>query len=82
MDKPAPTYPPREPFFAHRYCRLLTKTCAAQEIGHVAFVLCVTIAHLEDAKHYSGAITFFNEQLTPLIGVSKWESLDRCDNGR
>jgi hypothetical protein len=30
----------RPPYFAHRYCRLLTKTCAAQEIGH-------------DESHYS-----------------------------
>jgi hypothetical protein len=72
------TYPSRHPYFAHRYCRLLTKTCAAQDIGHVAFVLCVTIAHLEDAKRYKRPVTFFNEQLMPLIGVTKWESLDRA----
>ncbi len=73
-----PTYPTRNRYFAHRYCRLLTKTCAAQEIGHAAFVLCVTIAHLEDAKRYCGAVTFFNEQLMPLVGVTKWDSLDRA----
>jgi hypothetical protein len=74
---PSPSkYPRRGPYFAHRYCRLLTKTCAAQELGHAAFVLCVTIAHLEDAKRYAGPVTFFNEQLFPLIGVRKWESLD------
>lgn len=72
------TYPSREAYFAHRYCRLLTKTCAAQEIGHVAFALCVTIAHQEDAKRYSGPVTFFNEQLLPLVAVTKWESLDRA----
>ena len=71
-------YPQRQPFFAHRYCRLLTKTCAAQDIGHIAFVLCVTIAHQEDAKRYKGAVTFFNEQIMPLIGVSKWDALDRA----
>ncbi len=71
-------YPKRQAYFAHRYCRLLTKTCAAQEIGHVAFVLCVTVAHQEDAKHYTGAVTFFNEQLMALVGVSKWESLSRA----
>ena len=71
-------YPQRPPFFAHRYCRLLTKTCAAQDIGHIAFVLCVTVAHQEDAKRYTSPVTFFNEQLMPLIGVSKWDSLDRA----
>jgi hypothetical protein len=76
MDKLVERYPDRKTYFAHRYCRLLTKTCAAQEIGHIAFVLCVTIAHQEDSKRYTGPVTFFNEQLMPLIGVAKWESLD------
>jgi hypothetical protein len=74
-------YPKDRPkFFAHRYCRLLTKTCAAQDIGHIAFVLCVTIAHQEDAKRYKGAVTFFNGQLMPLVGVTKWDVLDRARN--
>lgn len=72
------TYPKRAAYFAHRYCRLLTKTCAAQEVGPVAFVLCVTVAHLEDAKRYSGPVTFYNEQLMPLAGVTKWRSLNRA----
>lgn len=71
-------YPDRQRYFAHRYCRLLTKTCAAQEIGHVAFVLCVTIAHQEDSKRYKGPVTFYNEQLMPLVGVHKWDSLDNA----
>ena len=78
MDRPGPTYPKRQAYYAHRYCRLLTKTCAAQDIGHIAFCLCVTIAHLEDAKRYSGPVTFFNEQLMALVGVSKWRSLNRA----
>jgi hypothetical protein len=78
MDRSTLSYPKRKAYFAHRYCRLLTKTCAAQEIGHIAFVLCVTIAHQEDAKRYSGSVSFFNEQLMPLVGVTKWESLDRA----
>jgi hypothetical protein len=69
------TYPQRPSYFAHRYCRLLTKTCAAQDIGHIAFVLCVTIAHQEDAKRYKGPVTFYNGQLLPLVGVTKWETL-------
>lgn len=69
-------YPKRPPYFAHRFCRLLIKACAAQEIGHTGFVLCVTIAHTEDARRYSGPVTFFNEQLLPIVGVRKWEALD------
>lgn len=72
----AATYPKRHAYFAHRYCRLLAKTCAANEIGHVAFTLCVTVAMVEDSKRYKGAVTFYNEQLMPLIGVKKWEALD------
>lgn len=71
-------YPERHKYFAHRYCRLLTKTCAAQEIGPTAFVLCVTIAMLEDSKRYTAPVTFYNDQLIPLIGVRKWKSLDHA----
>ncbi len=78
---PDATYPRNRPkFYAHRYCRLLTKTCAAQEIGHIAFCLCVTIAMLEDSKRYKGPVTFYNGQLLPLVGVAKWESLDSARN--
>ncbi len=76
MTGPSPAYPRRPPYFAHRYVRMLTKTCAANEIGHVAFVLCVVIAHIEDAKRYSGPVSFYTAQLMALIGVTKWESLD------
>ena len=72
-----PTYPRNRPkFFAYRYTRLLVKTCAMQEIGHIAFALCVAIVHTEDAKRYKGPVTFFNGQLMPIIGVRRWESLD------
>jgi hypothetical protein len=72
----AARYPKRPACFAYKYCRLLTKTCAAQDIGHIGFVLCVIIVHQEDAKRYAGPVTFYNEQLMPLVGVAKWESLD------
>ena len=63
------TYPAdRGAFFAQRYCRLLTKSCAAQEIGPEACWLLTIIANLEDAKRYSAPVTFFNEQLSPLCG--------------
>jgi hypothetical protein len=38
----------------------------------------VTIAHQEDAKRYKAPVTFYNEQLMPLIGVTKWETLDNA----
>lgn len=72
-------YPTGRPsFFAQRYIRLLTKTCAAQEISTNAFALCVIIATTEDAKRYTGPVTFYNEQLMPILGVRKWESLSRA----
>jgi hypothetical protein len=72
------SYPTRPRYFAHRYCRLLTKTCACQELGHIAFCLCVTVALQEDSKRYKGPVTYFNEQLMPLIGVRKWDALDQA----
>ena len=48
------------------------------EIGANAFVLCVTIAMLEDVKRYTGPVTFYNGQLLPIVGLSKWESLERA----
>ena len=78
MPNPSSEYPQGRKFFAHRYIRLLTKTCAAQEIGHIAFCLCVTVAHQEDAKRYKGAVTYYNGQLLPLVGVDRWETLDHA----
>jgi len=71
-------YPTRPRYFAHRYCRLLTKSCAAQDIGPMGFVLCVTIAMIEDSKRYTGPVTFFTGQLLPLIGATKWDTLDHA----
>ena len=68
-------YPTRERFFAHRFCRLLAKTCAAQELGSLTCWLLTVIAHTEDAKRYTGGVTFFNEQLMPLLGIRKWATL-------
>ncbi len=73
-----PDYPKREPYFAHRFVRLLFKTCAAQEIGIDACYLLVHIAHTEDAKRYKGPVTFHNEQLQAILGFKKWERLDRA----
>ena len=71
-------YPKRPSHYAHRYCRLLAKTCAAQEITALGCWLCTVIAHLEDSRRYTGPISFYNEQLAPLLGVKKWETLERA----
>lgn len=70
-------YPKRSAFFAHNFTRIMTKTCAAQDIGAEAALLCVVIAHLEDTKRYTGPVTFFNEQLYPLLGIATWKRLKR-----
>jgi hypothetical protein len=52
------------------------KTCAANTIGIDAVALVACVAMVEDAKHYSGAVSFHNGQLQPLLGIRKWERLD------
>lgn len=69
MSEPL-TYPRRQPYFAHRLTRLLTKCCAAQELGPEGMLLVIVIAHLEDAKRYTGPVTFWNHQLMPICGFA------------
>jgi len=66
----------RGKFFAHKFVRLLMKSCAAQDIGQNAVLLCVFIAHTEDAMHYSGACRFWNEQLLSVMGFRSAKQLD------
>src|SRR5688500_16595872 len=70
------SYPSRDSHFAHRVVRLMLKTCAAQEIGAIAVNLVAFVAHTEDATHYTRAVTFYNDQLLPLLGIRKWDTLD------
>jgi hypothetical protein len=72
-----PKYPERPKFFAYRFCRLMAKTCLANEIGPDACWLLTVIAHTEDARGYRGAVTFYNEQLFPLVGAGSVDSLSR-----
>ncbi|MBI1314497.1 hypothetical protein GC176_24660 [bacterium] len=74
----ASEYPARESFFAHRFVRLLTKTAAAQELGPEVTWLLTVIAHQEDAKRYSGPVTYWNEQLMPLCGFRSKGRLNRA----
>lgn len=60
----------RPTHFAHKFVRLTQKVCLAQEIGQGAVLLLCYVAHTQDAKHYTSPVTFFNEQLIPLLGLS------------
>jgi hypothetical protein len=71
-------YPHRPQFFALRYIRILAKTCAAQDIGSLAHAICTTIVSVEDSARYKKPITFFNEQLMPIVGVKKWDQFDKA----
>lgn len=72
------TYPKRPSHFAHKLVRLMLHSCAAQEIGPDGFLVVTAIAHAEDAKRYSGAVTYWNEQLIPILGFGSWGQLDRA----
>lgn len=64
-------------FFAHEVVRLMTRTCAAQEIGADGFMLVTVIAHTEDAKRYTAPVTFWNDQLMSILAFS-YDKLNRA----
>jgi hypothetical protein len=53
------------------------KACLANYIGGDACWLLTFVAHTEDARHYRGPVTFFNEQLLPILGGKSVDTLDR-----
>ncbi len=69
---------PRPAYFANRVLRLAIKTALAQHCGTEGLALLSVIAMTEDARRYRGPVTFWNEQLLPLVGFAKWERLDRA----
>ena len=71
-------YPKREPFFAHKFVRLLHKAAVAADIGRDAFSLLVVVAHTEDAMRYRGAAKFWNSQLIETLGFTKWDQFDKA----
>ncbi|MBI1347223.1 hypothetical protein GC163_13160 [bacterium] len=71
------TYPNRDRCFAHKFCRLLAKVVAAQEIGPEGCWLLDVIAHQEDAKHYRGPVLFYNSQLMSVCGFASENRLIR-----
>lgn len=68
----------RESHFAHRFCRLLAKATVAQFLGPEVCWLLTVVAHTEDARHYSGPVTFWNEQLAAMCGFSNVTRLVRA----
>lgn len=79
-------YPQRDPYFAHRFVRMLQKSCAAMEIGQNACLLLCYIAHTEDAMRYVGPAKFWNEQLMTTLGFKSPKQLNdarqrACDSG-
>lgn len=68
----------RSKHFAHKLVRLMLRTCAMQEIGQDGFSLVSAIAHTEDAKRYAAAVTYWNDQLIPILGMTSWGQLHRA----
>ncbi len=66
-----PAYPSRGDHFAFRFCRLLTKTAAALEIGAEGCWLLAVVVMQEDACRYRRAVRFYSEQLMGLLGMSR-----------
>ena len=77
-DVSTDTYPVREKHFAHRFCRLVMKSCVATEHGQDVALLLIGIAMTEDSRRYRGAVTYFNEQLAPVLGFANVKALQRA----
>lgn len=72
-------YPKDRPkYFAHKFVRILTRTCAAMEIGTDGAWLLSIIVHTEDAAHYRGPVKFWNDQLVSITGLNSWDRLNRA----
>ena len=71
-------YPRRDSHFAHRFVRVLHKSCAAQDIGTQACYLLCVIAHTEDAARYRGPARFWNSQLMETLGFTSPKQLDNA----
>lgn len=75
-DLPAP-YPKREPYFAHRFLRTLTKAAAGMDLGPDACWLLTIVVMQEDVCRYRRPVTFWNERLCDLVGWSDDRTLVR-----
>lgn len=66
----------RSQFYAQKFHRLLGKACIAQEIGAVGCFFVSQVAAIEDAKRYSGPVSFHNGQISNILGISQWKTLE------
>jgi hypothetical protein len=67
-------------FFALKFCKLLSKTAAANDLGSDAVVLLMIIALKEDSKQYTDAPNYWNNQLMPLCGIGSKKRLVTARN--
>lgn len=73
-------YPTRPGYFAAKYCRLLTKSAAAMEIGPEVCWMLTIIVHQEDSARYKKPINYWNEQLQALCGFGSRKRLVTARN--
>lgn len=69
------TYPRRGAFFAMSYLRLVAKCEAGQAIGPAGVALLAIVVTTEDQFRYRRAVDFFDDQLTPMLGLSSRKTL-------
>jgi hypothetical protein len=69
------TYPHRESYFAMSYLRLVSKCNAGQAIGPAGIALLAIVVTTEDQFRYCRAVDFFDDQLTPMLGLSSRKTL-------
>lgn len=72
------SYPKRPRFFALKFCRLLWKACAANELGPDVCWMLAGIAMTEDARGYRSPVTYFNEQLFAVCGYGSVDAMARA----
>ena len=70
-------YPQREPFFAVRFLKLLTRHNVAQQVGADGVCLLMAVVLLEDSNRYRRPIDFTDRELLDKLGVRSWETLKR-----
>jgi hypothetical protein len=62
---------------ANRVCRLLAKQTEANESSAAVCWFITVIVMTEDARGYTGPVTFYNSQLMPLVGCHSMDALER-----
>lgn len=68
----------RKGFYAHKVLRLAIKSAVAQRLGTDVFALLCVIALQEDVVRYHRPVSFWNDQLLPLVGFAKRDRLAKA----